>query len=368
MFAWAVNLVLRKLDAAFNNNLPSEDFKSFPTTYLYTFGLFAELAVLGSFFYFFYTAVLSSLQQKFVSLQENSGVCNLVPRSVYGQFSGDVSGHWQGHPEYSYSGSIYTFLAVGASLSTAEFAQVMDLLHVQVEAQDDIAENEDLSMNLVTWLSWSMSCDISHPYCASFVQSSIALSGDSRYAFNLPNLYAVFSNVYHDCSIVPVATYDVGSAEQKMVYSYKQFMSTPTCNSTDPIRLGYSPFLNGDSFTLVVDVQRFGDSVGVNTGSLSLAGLERVYFEEVLHFEHNGYDYSLTRYTDKWYAGIDPVYCLQNEYMSDNNFYYEAYQLPTDSINELCFFRFGEIIALPVFSHYGASGNETVAIPKSCAW
>ena len=95
---------------------------------------------------------------------------------------------------------------------------------------------------------------------------------------------------------------------------------------------------------------------------------EKIYYDKVLYFEHNGYTYSLTHYTDKWYEGIAPVYCLQNEYMAENGFYYESYETPANSINELCVFRFGESLAIPLFNHYGASGSESMSTPKSCSW
>ena len=78
--------IKRTLDEAFLENIPMDAIKELPTFYLYLFGALAELMALAIFVYFFIQVYQQGIAQFFISIQEDSGACSSVTKSVSGSY------------------------------------------------------------------------------------------------------------------------------------------------------------------------------------------------------------------------------------------------------------------------------------------
>lgn len=81
---------------SFMDSLPSEEIVELPTSYMYGVGLFMNLVGWSLFLMFLYNGVMSSITQKYLSLDINAGVCDYVKKSISGEFKTDYLGIWEG--------------------------------------------------------------------------------------------------------------------------------------------------------------------------------------------------------------------------------------------------------------------------------
>ena len=67
-------------------------------------------------------------------------------------------------------------------------------------------------------------------------------------------------------------------------------------------------------------------------------------------------------YTDAWYVGMHPLFCLDNPGYNASR---------TDGINNICFISMGSVTGIPIFLHFGAGDTTDNGLmtnsPQSCA-
>ena len=122
----------------------------------------------------------------------------------------------------------------------------------------------------------------------------------------LSHIDTTLSNEFGDCDVYSLSRYDLANAVNTGAYNYDEFIQTASCNTTaDPIMLGYDPYLDGEQFSMQIDVRTLVDSVAVNFDLLLLDGLQTVRDSGIYTFNHNDWTYIGQYYIDPWYPGTD---------------------------------------------------------------
>ena len=344
--------ITRTIDEAIIDNIPLEAIKELPLYYKYVLGIFAELLMAGMFAYFMYSVYVQGRSSAFISLDINSGDCQVIKKSITGQYIADTNGVWNGYEGFDYTRGLYVIGFTEASITQTEYEDILYAVHDQVSALSDRAMLHDLTYNLLIYMSWQFICDpLLYDYCLPFVGQSFAFSASSQYVFSLSYVDSTLSNNIGDCMTTSLSHYDLANSINVGTYIYDDFLNDPTCNTTvDPVHMGYDSVLNGDTFAMTLDSRTLIDSMSVNLDLLLFSSLSIVGESHTYHFENHGYNYTGNYYTDAWYVGMRPLFCLDNP----------GYQMDDDEleggINNICFISIGDVTGLPIFLHFGA-GN-----------
>lgn len=200
-------------------------------------------------------------------------------------------------------------------------------------------------------------------------------------------MHSVLSNTFGDCNPISASKteYEITNSLYNIQYDFDDFVSDSVCNSTaSPSSLGYNYNIPSAVISVVLDGRTFADIIGINNGYFPVVDLPVVVMSESdtatteSIFYHNGHSYKVGSYVDPFYLGMKPMYCLINN-VSHYHASLSASSATTltpdqTGVTQVCFAPMGEtenILALPVFLHYGASSGTYTATdnkPKPCFW
>ena len=82
-----LDYTLSQLDSKFKDNIPIGAILELPPFFLYMFGAIAELLMLGTFIFYFSQVYTQGMSQKFISITNDTGLCEPVERSITGEFN-----------------------------------------------------------------------------------------------------------------------------------------------------------------------------------------------------------------------------------------------------------------------------------------
>jgi hypothetical protein len=84
------DFLIDKISDVFYENIPITYLKNLPTKRLVIYvGTFSYMILFAAFGYFFYTSMEQSLNTKFISLDDSSGICNTIEKPLTGLFKMD---------------------------------------------------------------------------------------------------------------------------------------------------------------------------------------------------------------------------------------------------------------------------------------
>lgn len=284
----------RTLDEAFIDNIPMDAIKELPTFYMYVMGAFAELATLGLFIYFVLQGYEQGISTKFISLDQASGACTDVVKSVSGNYMVDTQGIWVGNAGFDYSQAIYEMDWTDSAMTSTDYMDVMSIAKEQLMDLASTSSTLDLSMVALMYTAWQLICDpMLHTVCEVFKGQTFVFTADTSYMLSLTHIDVTLSNVYADCNSYSSSTYSIADSINQGNYQYDEFIVNPTCNTTaNPAQFGYYPYLDGNNFHMEMDVRTMMDAMAVNDYILQLTGINQVYGFEYDVYTLNGYTYS----------------------------------------------------------------------------
>lgn len=171
----------RTLQEAFIASIPSDSIRQLPRKYMFIFGFVANVLLFGVFGYFTITGYDQGISQKFMSLTTSSGVCSPVTKSVTGGYVADQYGVWGGQAAYTYSRATYFMGLVDANLQPEDYTTIIEIVRAQLAVLGQAALYQDLTTNLLVWMSWQLSCDVNkYAVCQVFQGQTIALTADAK--------------------------------------------------------------------------------------------------------------------------------------------------------------------------------------------
>ena len=102
-----IELIFYCIFMAIRNQRWFEDTSRLPTFWLFVVSFLFNALIYGYVLYSFQKIYQQQLTDSFVSLEESSGICNAVPKSVSGSFPASYDGYWKSDPQFSYNYSAY---------------------------------------------------------------------------------------------------------------------------------------------------------------------------------------------------------------------------------------------------------------------
>jgi len=285
--------IYRTLDEAFLDNIPLEAIRELPPFYKYLIGAIGESLMAGMFAYFMWSVYVQGTTSAFISLDMKSGDCKVIKKSISGEFIADTNGIWVGNEGFDYTRGLYVVGFTEGSITQEEYGLILNAANEQVHALSERAEEQDLTYNLLVYMSWQFICDPSeYAYCVPFIGQSFAFSASSQFVFSLSYVDSTLSNNVADCMTISLSNYDLANSENTGSYIYEDFITDPTCNTTvDPTNMGYDSVLDGAEFDLYLDSRTLIDSMSVNLDLLLFSSLSIVGESPTYYFNNNGYTY-----------------------------------------------------------------------------
>jgi len=112
------------LDAKARDQLPDE-YKNISKKQAYLLLFFTQATAAAVFIYFCYQSYQSQINAVFLALDEGSGVCTTVAKSVTGIFYASDKGYWSGSENYKANEGLYRFQFANLYATQDEFASLI---------------------------------------------------------------------------------------------------------------------------------------------------------------------------------------------------------------------------------------------------
>ena len=111
-----INKTIDSLHENFVANIPNDMVKSLQANnkrLYYVLGVICYLILLGIFVSFFSTGIQTAQQTKFISIDQNSGECELVGTTLSSEQYASTEGAWMGFRRFKYQQAAYLFTFEG---------------------------------------------------------------------------------------------------------------------------------------------------------------------------------------------------------------------------------------------------------------
>lgn len=326
---------------------------------MYYFGTVAYMAMIAIFIYFVDTSYRSSVKQAFIALDPSSGDCSPVPISITQTFLADNTGDWIGTPDFDFSDGLYSISLSNFQGSYAQYAQMMETFRSSLQEIGQRALQHSVAYNLLMWSSYIRYYSTEYPLSTNLTSVGlgqlqyIQMTGNPSVIFGTNQHQGVFSSQYGICDLLGYTSYDLANSAIITELNYSVFIQHRECTEVVlPQMLGYSSAIDNNVFTVGIDVRSFATAMSVNWGILALDDLGSAS-SEVLYVHYNNYTFQARQYFDLRYELMSPILCMRNLTM-----------LPPqlNVLRQLCFYIASETVAVPVYSHFGASE----VLPEYC--
>ena len=141
-------------------NLPLSLVKELPGWLMWSIGAIAYLLVILIFIYAVYQGAANA-SKTFITLDEGSGNCETVSKSLSGIFFMDTEGHWSGSNDFLYERAIYEINFNRLVLHDEKsFENFMDIFFRTLEGWGVISLRAPLADQILMWMTWQMELDV----------------------------------------------------------------------------------------------------------------------------------------------------------------------------------------------------------------
>ena len=105
---------------------------------------------LGCGIYIGYSQYQAIITQKFISLDDTSGICKEVPRGLNSKYEADDVGYWSTNGKFKYQRSLYAVQTKSLQMTSQEWNIAMSSIMKQLKAVSDKGAYRDFGWNMVT--------------------------------------------------------------------------------------------------------------------------------------------------------------------------------------------------------------------------
>ena len=325
---------------------------------MYYYGTVAHILAISMFIYFTWVNYESQANQAFIVVSESDGSrCQTVPINITGSYLADSGGNWVGFPDFVYAQSLYSLELSNFYIhSNSQYVEMMDNFKSALDDIGRISMHQDLSENLLYWMSFIQYFSVEYPTSTDFNSigygqlQSLQMTGNPQNVFQLTYVKGSVVGASGACPLFSYSNFDQANSQlQNTYFNYSQFIANPICSAAViPASVGYINYLDGDVYTITMDVRTFSTAMAVNYGVVPINVLKLVD-KETRSFVYRNVSYAIAQYYDERYPLMATISCLQNTSVIPRS---------QQQFQTVCFYVLGETFALPVFNHYGASPKE----------
>lgn len=315
---------------------------------------------LGIFVYFTVENYQNSVSQAYISLSESNGDCHTVPISITSNFLADNKGNWQGTSNFLYYQAPYGFSFSNFEVdSLAQYQQMMGMYLKSLNYYGQIAEKNNLAIDLVIWMSFIRFYSTANPSTTDFATTGrgnlqyFQLTGDPTVVFQSRFPGLALGSSAGNCKLPASVSYDQANGVFSAQLNQEDAVDNDVCNQIlysfafKQLDTAYNPYL-----TVQLDVRAFTTALAVNFGFIDIHNL-MVANGEVVDIPTSYGTYGVGRFFDVRYPFMDSIFCIFNT---------TAYPPGSDQMRQLCFISTGGGFFLPVFNHMGTN----LDVPEYC--
>lgn len=181
-------------------------------------------------------------------------------------------------------------------------------------------------------------------------------------SFNRNYLFGAIGHNSNDCDVKSEVLFDPSLSQYTLKYSYADYSNSSNCiDSLDPKFLGYNAEMDGDDFSIRIDMRSIMSAYALNLNLGNIDIFIQVTDDEFINkvINYNGDTYSVFIGIDPDYIGMHPIFCLvpiSRTSMSSYNF------------DQLCLAKVVDTYVYPHLNHFGVSNtnNYNPYIPNPC--
>jgi hypothetical protein len=245
-----------KFNEIFVDNFPLDALKDLPVRLMYIMGSLSYLLLVAVFIILFYTGYLRAVNQKFMSLQQDAGNCNVVTKHVDGTFVGTSDGYWTGSRRFRPQNGMYSMSFSNAVLTKPQYSALMASVESQLAAVEAGSYDRDAAENLMYWMQWKVS---THSVLFQMAASPVRI-------FDRQRCFFAMARREGPClSAADTAGVDVANAQLQVSYQRAAFENSTACvHSLNPLLLGYVPEVHSEVIRLEFDVNSFTVCIAVS--------------------------------------------------------------------------------------------------------
>lgn len=233
----------------------------------------------------------ADVAQKFISLNENSGLCYEVPRGLNSEYMADDVGYWSTNNKFKYQKALYAASVKSLQMTGAEWQLAMNAVIKRLQTMTTKGRFRDFGWNMVLLGSFSTTVQAPDRWDSIFKRNQpggslqFYANADSDILFGERNLVSInFANKNGICAFSNKGRFDFGSKEfiiQRQVcasgncqYEEKDYCVDPDNKSSMkkkdilyPSQFGYIfGKTEGDSFEIEIDSRTLTTALAVNLG------------------------------------------------------------------------------------------------------
>ncbi len=325
----------------------------------FTLGLCCYGFALFVFIYFCINNYNADINNEYISIDSNNGICETVPIPVTGTYYADDSGHWEGTADFLYYQSSYSFTYnnfVAEDFST--YQAMMAVFYRSFAFFGEKSKINNLAINLVLWMTYVRFYSTEYPLNIDF--SNIGrgnlqyaqLTGDPTVVFNTKYSGLALGSSHGICEIPALVNYDEANGNFEATMTQDTILNATACRAvTQPFI--YQKNINLDPyFSIDLDVRSLSVALGINLKFNNIRDLMPAS-DKLPQVTLGTTIYTVGTYFDIRFPEMSSIFCVYNETVLS----------PTaPQITQLCLVSSGSSVFLPVFNHMGNS----LKIPTYC--
>lgn len=209
---------LRLMKSKFIETIPSESIKELQPKYLYPFGAVAHLLSLACFAYFIWKGYVNAVSVKFISLDQNAGLCDAVLKPVSGTYLADIQGQWFGNPGFDLSLSKYTLELQNFEQSLVEYTEMMNQVNKELVVLGVKGKTRDLADNILLWITWQTEL------VNSKTVNTFYMTGNPLVVFNRDLNLGLFTSKAGECRVPATASFEEVNLCNFLIFNNSYFL------------------------------------------------------------------------------------------------------------------------------------------------
>ena len=332
--ATLLHFLNKNLEQLYESIIPVPSLKDLDQKYVVGFTTFMVMLMLSSFFYFFAITFISNLKYENLSIDNNSGACVPVTKSITGNFYGTYYGYWIGYTDYFYS---FTFDKL--KVTDSEFTSyISNIKEESLQKLEDIATSSPLEYNLLYLMHYEY----------EYLSQKFKIYSQPNYIFQKDWTASGIASINGSCRTTPTVTYDLIrgqfllSYDNDYGYYYNEFgeqgFDASECSN-----------ITGDNILFVdYNAKKIAISVFTHTATISYNyGINMSSTEPLKSYTLKEYTYENVLFSVfyRQFDNTDKVVCFK--YKSGDRTVF------TVLLDEYCFIEQMSTLTIPVLNNYG---------------
>lgn len=331
---------------------------------MYYFGTVAYCATIALFIYFTYDTYNAAVNKAYISVESNNGgdKCNTVSISITGTYYADYNGYWEGSPQFVYSYSPYEVVFSNFQVnSDAQYKDMIKSFEANLNKAGEVAATQNLALNLIYWMNYIDFYYVADPSLQNYTATGrgqlqyLDMMGDPNQVFDQSYIQAHVMSRSGFCTVTSYATFDQANVDLTTQLNFTQLVQDEICaEGINPLCFGYYGPVDDGIFQLSMDMNTFSTAMAVNLGIVQISNLGQAS-ATFLDIQVGNVTFLAGKYFDVRFPNMDTIFCLHNV-----TAYPENVDGTVHDVEQLCFYEFGQTLALPVFNHYGTSDEDPI--------